>query len=83
MIEPDALAFDLVVALELVGFVKVAGAAGQCTVRFLVRAAPRGWNDMLDLEWKVENRLGRPAVFTAVPGTLGHVPLKRAHGASS
>jgi hypothetical protein len=58
MIEAHGLASHLVISFESVGFVQVAGAARQCAVGVVVGTVPRAWNNMLNLEWKIEMASG-------------------------
>ena len=63
----------------MIALANVARATGQCQVQIGVRATGPGRDDVFDLKRKVEDSLGRAAVFTTVTSPLGNGRVVRIH----
>lgn len=66
-------------SVEMVGFVEIAGAAGERPVRFVIGAAEVRRDDVLDLEWEVKDGFRSVAILAPMRGTLSHPRVARIH----
>jgi hypothetical protein len=83
MKEAEITRCDIVISLEMILLKEITRTARQRAVRFVVCAALRGWNDVLDFEWEIENGLRSPAILATMASPFGYESIKRIHFASS
>src|SRR5689334_13268435 len=62
-----------------IGFKEIADTARECEIVEGVGTAARTGNDMIDLKGHVEYNFGRPAILTAVRGTLCNSSVVATH----
>jgi hypothetical protein len=75
----DDFARDLIGARDPIRFVEVARAARKRAVRLIVGTVSRRWDDVLNLEWEIENCFRIPAILTPMTGPLTLELIERVH----
>jgi hypothetical protein len=59
---------------------EITGVAGESQIGVVIRSSMRSWDDVLHLEGKVEDQLGRVTVLATVVGPLGDGRVQGVHG---